>query len=126
MQLFDSAAVRDLLKPPPGAHDWSVHEVGDPGSGRLVRHCSRCGVEQPYPADREAPPCAPRGRAPGKPPATAAAAGLGHGVEPGPRSGRGRSPRSVKWRASSRHPSRPQAGLTRRASVGQPVLWVGE
>ena len=61
MPLFDSAAVRDLLKPPPpGAHDWSVHEVGDPGSGRLVRHCSRCGVEQPYPADREAPPCAPR------------------------------------------------------------------
>ena len=69
MPLFDSAAVRDLLKPPPpGAHAWSVHEVGDPGSGRLVRHCSRCGVEQPYPADREAPPCTPRPSS-GKPPA---------------------------------------------------------
>ena len=33
MQLFDSA----VLKPPaPGAHDWSVHETGEVGSGRLT------------------------------------------------------------------------------------------
>ena len=59
MRLFDPAAVRELVtrKPPPGVHDWSVHEVGDPGSGRLVRRCSRCGVERPYPGKWEAPLC---------------------------------------------------------------------
>ena len=64
MPLFDSAAVRDLLKPPPpGAHDWSVHEVGDPGSGRLVRHCSGAGSSSRIrPIGRR--PRAPRGRAP--------------------------------------------------------------
>ena len=66
MQLFDSATVRDLLKPPePGAHDWSVHEVGDPGSGRLVRRCSRCGVEQSYPPDPGGAPVHPAARAGG-------------------------------------------------------------
>ena len=69
MQLFDSAAVKDLLKPPPGAHDWSVHEVGDPGSGRLLRACSRCGVEQPYPGRSGGAPVHPPAELRKKPPA---------------------------------------------------------
>ena len=64
MQLFDSAALRELVKhkPAAGMHDWSVHEAGDPGSGRLIRHCARCGIDQPYPPDQEAAPCTPRPR----------------------------------------------------------------
>ena len=62
MQLFDTAALRERVttKPPPGAHDWAIHETGPPGSGQLIRHCSRCDAEQPYPPDREAAPCTPR------------------------------------------------------------------
>ena len=67
MPLFDSAAVRDLLKPPPpGAHDWSVHRSGRPGQRPTGRYATApgAGVEQPYPGSIGRRPRAPRGRVP--------------------------------------------------------------
>ena len=87
MRLFDPAVLREMVKrkPPPGAHAWTVHEVGAPGSGRLIRRCSRCGIERPYPGGDEAPACKPAattGAADQAPGRAAGGAGCGCAAEP--------------------------------------------